>query len=114
MSRGADRPGEPPAAADAASGDPSLDPDRARRPRTATGTVGAVVGLGLGLLYLINPTAGILELLPDNLPVVGNLDEAAATGLVLGALAYLGIDLVGPFRRARRGPAEGPGPGPRS
>ena len=32
----------------------------------------------VGFLYLLNPTAGIIELIPDNLPLVGNLDEAAA------------------------------------
>jgi hypothetical protein len=32
----------------------------------------------LGLIYLFNPGAGILELVPDNLPIVGNLDEGAA------------------------------------
>ena len=53
----------------------------------------ALVGL-LGLVYLINPTAGVLELIPDNLPIVGNLDEAAAAALVLAALRYYGIDLT--------------------
>ncbi|MCF8721454.1 DUF1232 domain-containing protein [Nitrospina gracilis] len=53
----------------------------------------AVAGL-LGLLYLINPTAGVFELIPDNLPLVGNLDEAAACALVLAALRYYGIDLT--------------------
>lgn len=53
----------------------------------------AVAGL-LGLLYLTNPTAGIFELIPDNLPLVGNLDEAAACALVLAALRYYGIDLT--------------------
>jgi hypothetical protein len=32
----------------------------------------------LGLVYLINPTFGVFELLPDNLPFVGNLDEGGA------------------------------------
>jgi len=32
----------------------------------------------LGFFYLLNPTAGILELLPDNLPWIGNIDEGAA------------------------------------
>lgn len=32
----------------------------------------------LGLFYLLNPTAGLLELIPDNLPWVGNIDEGAA------------------------------------
>ena len=32
----------------------------------------------VGCIYLLNPGAGILELLPDSLPLVGNLDEGAA------------------------------------
>jgi len=34
----------------------------------------AIIGVG----YIINPGAGVFELLPDNLPIVGNLDEGAA------------------------------------
>ena len=51
----------------------------------------------LGFCYLINPTAGVFELLPDNLPFLGNLDEAVAAGLVLTALRYFGIDLTKGF-----------------
>ncbi len=36
----------------------------------------------LGTIYLLNPTAGFIEFLPDNLPVVGNLDEGAAMLLI--------------------------------
>ncbi len=36
----------------------------------------------VGIVYLLNPTAGIIELIPDNLPLVGNLDEAAAALLL--------------------------------
>jgi hypothetical protein len=32
----------------------------------------------LGFIYLLNPTAGIIEILPDTLPLVGNIDEGAA------------------------------------
>jgi len=32
----------------------------------------------LGVTYLLNPTAGFIELIPDNLPWVGNIDEGAA------------------------------------
>lgn len=39
--------------------------------------------IALGVVYLINPTAGVLELIPDALPFVGNLDEATATALVI-------------------------------
>ena len=50
----------------------------------------SVAGVVIGTLYLVNPTAGILELIPDNLPVFGNLDEAAATTLVVLGLQRLG------------------------
>lgn len=40
----------------------------------------------LGLLYLLNPTAGLIEFLPDNLPLIGNLDEGVAVLLVLAGL----------------------------
>jgi hypothetical protein len=36
----------------------------------------------LGVVYILNPGAGILELLPDNLPIVGNLDETAAAMMI--------------------------------
>jgi hypothetical protein len=48
--------------------------------------------LALGGLYLLNPLAGI-DLLPDVIPVAGNLDEAAVVLIVLGALRYLDIPL---------------------
>ena len=48
----------------------------------------------IALIYLLNPTFGMFELIPDNLPIVGNLDEAAATAVVLYALRYFGIDLL--------------------
>ncbi len=48
----------------------------------------------LSLLYLMNPGAGIFEIIPDNFPVVGNLDEAAACAIILAAFRYFGIDLT--------------------
>lgn len=41
----------------------------------------------IGLVYIFNPTAGLLEIIPDNFPIVGNLDDGVAfllvwTGLV--------------------------------
>ncbi len=44
-------------------------------------------------IYLMNPTLGIFELLPDNLPLVGNLDEAGAVLILVNTLAYYGLDL---------------------
>lgn len=40
-------------------------------------------GMVLCSLYLLNPTFGFFELIPDNLPVIGNLDEGAAAALLL-------------------------------
>ncbi len=48
---------------------------------------------GIALVYLINPTLGVFEILPDNLPLIGNLDEGAAVILLSNVLAYYGIDL---------------------
>jgi hypothetical protein len=32
----------------------------------------------IGMIYILNPTAGIFELIPDNFPLIGNLDEGGA------------------------------------
>lgn len=56
------------------------------------------IGL-LAAIYILNPTAGFFEIIPDNLPLVGNLDEAAAVALLLMCLKYFGIDLPNIFRR---------------
>ncbi|MCK4507368.1 MAG: DUF1232 domain-containing protein [Desulfuromonadales bacterium] len=53
----------------------------------------------LSALYILNPTAGLFEIIPDNLPFIGNLDEAAAVALLLLCLKYFGIDLPNIFRR---------------
>lgn len=63
------------------------------KPRFRLGSV--VVG-AICLLYLLNPTAGFLEFIPDNIPVIGNLDEAAAVTGILMALSNLGVI---PYRR---------------
>jgi hypothetical protein len=36
----------------------------------------------IGFVYILNPTAGLIELLPDNLPIFGNLDEGAAFAML--------------------------------
>ena len=48
--------------------------------------------VALGGVYILNPTMGV-DLLPDGLPILGNLDEAAIMVLMLGALRYLGVGL---------------------
>lgn len=63
----------------------------------------AILGL-VSILYIINPTFGIFELIPDNLPLVGNLDELAASTLLLSCLSYFGIDLFNLFRKDKADP----------
>ncbi|WP_127716863.1 DUF1232 domain-containing protein [Halobacteriovorax sp. HLS] len=53
----------------------------------------------IGLIYILNPTAGVIELIPDNIPLIGNLDEALAVVLVLGALRHFGIDITKIFKK---------------
>ncbi|MCX6854596.1 MAG: hypothetical protein NTV80_06795, partial [Verrucomicrobia bacterium] len=54
----------------------------------------------LSALYLLNIGFGVVELIPDNVPIFGNLDEATATALLLNCLNYFGLDL-GRFLRLR-------------
>ena len=49
--------------------------------------------IAAGSVYMINPTLGVFELVPDNLPVVGNLDEAAVVFIMFAAMRYLGLRL---------------------
>lgn len=51
-----------------------------------------IVG-ALSVLYLANPGAGVFAEIPDNFPIIGNLDEAAVTAILLSVLSYFGIDL---------------------
>ncbi|MFK7802728.1 MAG: hypothetical protein AB8G95_13920 [Anaerolineae bacterium] len=32
----------------------------------------------VGFLYILNPTAGLIEFIPDAIPFIGNLDEGGA------------------------------------
>ena len=52
----------------------------------------AYVGIALFcVFYLINPTAGVIEFIPDNFPIIGNIDEATATAGLLYSLSGLGL-----------------------
>jgi hypothetical protein len=68
--------------------------------RRAPFPIGSLLLGAVGGVYLFNPTAGVLELIPDNLPVVGNLDEASAAFI----LFWCGGNLVRwwRIRRAQR------------
>jgi uncharacterized membrane protein YkvA (DUF1232 family) len=61
----------------------------------------ALAGVVAGI-YLLNPTLGIFEFIPDNLPVIGNLDEAGAMTIVIASLSYFGIDISKFFKRTEK------------
>ena len=59
-----------------------------------------VFGLGaISVMYLFNFGAGFIEIIPDNFPIIGNLDEAAAVALLLNCFRYFGIDLTNIFKK---------------
>ncbi|MCB1234667.1 MAG: DUF1232 domain-containing protein [Verrucomicrobiae bacterium] len=79
-------------------------PENSSHPPEKRGLVqSALVGLVgvVSAVYLFNPTAGIFELIPDNIPFFGNLDEATAAAILISSLAYFGIDLGHLFGKAR-------------
>lgn len=47
-----------------------------------------IVGL-VSLLYLANLGAGVIELIPDNIPLLGNLDEGSAGALLLTSIKMI-------------------------
>lgn len=57
---------------------------------------------GVAGLYLLNPSFGVFEILSDNLPLVGNIDEAMATTVLVGVLGYFGITIPRIFQRSPR------------
>ena len=59
---------------------------------TLLGFVSAVIGAALSALFLLNFTMGVFEI-PDNLPIIGNIDEAFATTILIASLTRLGIHL---------------------
>lgn len=70
----------------------------------APGVVGkslAVAGVLVSVVFLLNPTLGLFEV-PDNLPIVGNLDEVFFSGLLFACLAKLGINILPWLRTVRR------------
>jgi len=51
----------------------------------------ALIAGTLSALYLANVGAGVVELIPDNIPFAGNLDEFIASLILIRSLAYFGI-----------------------
>ena len=54
-----------------------------------------IIGLaGVAGIYLIYPSLGVFELIPDAIPIVGSLDEASATIIMVNTLRYYGLDVT--------------------
>jgi uncharacterized membrane protein YkvA (DUF1232 family) len=53
------------------------------------GKLWPILGIGVSGLYLLNPGSGIFELIPDMIPVVGNLDEGGAVLLLVACIRRL-------------------------
>jgi hypothetical protein len=49
------------------------------------------------IIYLLNPTAGIFELLPDNIPFLGNIDEGLASFILYSSFEYFKGGKIGLF-----------------
>ncbi len=58
----------------------------------------AILVGAMAVLYLINPTAGFFEFIPDNIPLLGNLDEAVAVVLIISVLQHFGIKVPDFFK----------------
>lgn len=66
-------------------------------------TINSLIIGALGVfsvIFLLNPGAGIFFEIPDNFPVIGNLDEAAAAALLISCLAYFGFDVTRLFKKS--------------
>jgi uncharacterized membrane protein YkvA (DUF1232 family) len=48
-----------------------------------------LLGMAIAVLYLLNPGAGVFELVPDQLPIVGHIDEAAMMALLMSCTRSL-------------------------
>jgi uncharacterized membrane protein YkvA (DUF1232 family) len=61
-----------------------------------------VSGVGaFSVLVLLFPS-----IIPDIIPIIGALDEAVATGLLISCLAYFGVDIGAVFGRSKKKRAE--------
>ncbi|MEM1157728.1 MAG: hypothetical protein AAF649_02120 [Verrucomicrobiota bacterium] len=49
----------------------------------------ALIAAIFSAIYLIYPSAGIFEIIPDAIPGIGSLDEATFTALLIWAISVL-------------------------
>lgn len=61
----------------------------------------AGLGAVLSIAYLANIGAGVVDFIPDNLPMVGNIDEFIASAVLLACLSSLGLRPAQPMQKKR-------------
>lgn len=60
-------------------------------------TIFVVILALASIIYLLNPTAGIFELIPDNIPFIGNIDEGLAAFILYSSFEYFRGKQIGFF-----------------
>ena len=60
--------------------------------RSCLGSALALFGILFSALWMLNLSGGIIEV-PDNLPIIGNLDEAFFMMVLISSLAYFGVTI---------------------
>ncbi len=59
-----------------------------------------VIFMGVAaFVYLIYPSFGVFELIPDALPLIGSIDEGTASLILISVLRYYGLDVTRLFGR---------------
>ena len=53
-------------------------------------------------IYLTFPTFGVIEFIPDFIPIFGSLDEATATLILINTARYYGFDLTNLYSRGNK------------
>ncbi len=84
-------------------------PQDATQPPSTKSVGKAITAIVLGTistLYILNPTFGV-DLIPDNIPIIGNLDDATAVLILMGCLRYFGLDVMKLLQFARDLPTGG-------
>lgn len=56
----------------------------------------------ISIMYLLNIGVGFFELIPDNIPFIGNLDEAGAVTLLIISLRHFGFDISKAFEKTKK------------
>lgn len=65
-------------------------------------TIFVIISALASIIYLLNPTAGIFEIIPDNIPFIGNIDEGLASFILISAFEYFRGKQIGFFGKRNK------------